>query len=315
VAHAPTGDPGTLSSQRPAPAGPSSDGEQGTQHGTTGPSGLLAARTAVGLVLGQLGAVTALAFYFGWVRTSAYLAYFGLDTSQVEFSTADYVLRSVGAAYWPLMWIGATVVLALTVHPHIRTALAGAGDRSALYLNAAVAVGLAMLGVAAAGLTDLWIFPSAVPVIPLLITAGLTLIAYSWALRSSPPTGGAAGALRAARAVALAGLIAGGLFWSWGSYAHTVGDRAAQRTMAELGNRTEVLIFSARSLGIAGPGVHVDAIGSDGSVYRFRYTGLRLLLRSGDTYFLLPKGWHRGDASVIVLPPSDEMRLEFFAPP
>src|SRR3954452_7482007 len=73
-------------------------------------------RAASALAIGQLGAITALAFYFGWVRTQSYLHYFGLDTSLVDFTTTDYVLRSVSAAYWPLMGLGAAVVVALPIH-------------------------------------------------------------------------------------------------------------------------------------------------------------------------------------------------------
>jgi hypothetical protein len=272
-------------------------------------------RTVVGLVLGQLGAVTALAFYFGWVRTSAYLQYFGLDTSMVDFSTADYVLRSVGAAYWPLMWLGLLVVLALAAHARICAVLARDGTRGDRHLATIAAVGVGLLGVAVAGLFDVWIFPPRIPVIPLLLTAGFALIAYSWALHSIRPAPGEASLVAKAQIVALCGLIAGGLFWAWGSYANTVGERTAQQTADALADRTEVPVFSARRLALSGPGVHVDRIDDEESLYRFRYTGLRLLLRSDDRYFLLPKDWERGQGSVFVLSESDEVRLEFFAPP
>ena len=47
------------------------------------------------------------------------------------------------------------------------------------------------------------------------------------------------------------------------------------------------------------------------SAYRFRYDGLRLLLYSGDKYFLLSYSDQGAIPSVIVLPDSEELRVEF----
>jgi hypothetical protein len=268
-----------------------------------------------GLVFGQLGAITALAYYFGWARSHAYLRYFGLDTSAVDFSTADYVLRSVSAAYWPLMVLGMLVVLALTLHPLIRTALDRAGDWRGRYLAVAATVGVGMIGVAVAGLYNVWVFTRSIPVVPLLLTAGIAVVGYSWTLRPSGPSRRAGDLLRKAQLVALAGLIAGGLFWTCGSYAMSVGETIAREYAEDLPYEAEVLVFSAQRLGLAGPGVQVDPIGGEDSTHRFRYTGLRLLLRSGDRYFLLAKEWRPGGDSVFILSESDEVRLEFIAPP
>jgi len=274
-----------------------------------------ALRQVTGLVLGQLSAVTALAFYFGWARTNAFLQYFGLDASVVNLSTADYVLRSVGAAYWPLMWIGLLVLVALTVHSLIRSALATmSAIRRRSWLLAMVLLGAAMLTVAFAGLFQVWIFPPSVPVIPLLITSGVALITYTAVLYSRADIG-RRGVLQRAQFVALAGLIAGGVFWMWGSYAAEGGTSSAEGTAAHLAYHADVSVFSSQRLALAGPGIKVDAIGDDQTVYRFRYTGLRLLLRSDNRYFLLPMGWRRGRDPVIVLSESHDVRLQFVAPP
>ena len=44
-----------------------------------------------------------LCFYFGYVSTRAYLAYFGVDSDAVGFSTGDYMLKSVSVLYPPLV--------------------------------------------------------------------------------------------------------------------------------------------------------------------------------------------------------------------
>jgi hypothetical protein len=59
-------------------------------------------------MLGAIGAITvlitALFYYFGWVRTRSFLGYFGVDPSVAGYSTADYVLRSINVAFHPFMY-------------------------------------------------------------------------------------------------------------------------------------------------------------------------------------------------------------------
>jgi hypothetical protein len=52
-------------------------------------------------------------------------------------------------------------------------------------------------------------------------------------------------------------------------------------------------------------------INDSDSVYRFRYSGLRLLVHSGDSYFLVPASWPRDHAAVIVLRESESIRFEY----
>jgi hypothetical protein len=268
-----------------------------------------------GLVLGQLSAVAALAFYFGWARTNAFLQYFGLDASVVNFSTTDYVLRSVGPAFWPLMGLGIIVVAALLVGPPVRATIASmAVHRRRAALIVIVLLGVVLLVVAAIGLLQLWIFPRSVPVIPLLIVGGVALITYAAVLHTSFATGSRT-LLHKTQFVALAGLMAGGVFWAWGDYAGHTGTLSAQKTAAELAYRPDVSVFSARALGLSGYGIEFKPLGTAEGAYHFRYTGLRLLLRSDNRYFLLPKGWQRGRDPVFVIIESPDVRLQFVAPP
>lgn len=277
--------------------------------------GLRGLRRFGALLVGQLGVVTALAFYFGWARTSAWLGHFGLDSSVVDFGTTDYVLRSVGAAYWPLMGGGVLVVLALAAHPRLRTWVRGLPRRRRReVLAGAAATAAVLLAVALAGLAQVWVFPPSVPVIPLLITGGTALATYVTVLAGDRGPQ-APGLLTTAQFVAMCVVIAGGVFWAWGSYAAALGSSAARDTAAHLAHRTDVAVFSTQRLGLNGPGVVVDAIGDDDSRYRFRYTGLRLLLRAEERWYLLPRDWQRGQDAVFVLRESDGLRLQFVAPP
>jgi hypothetical protein len=268
-----------------------------------------------GVVIGQLSALTALAFYFGWAHEAEFLGYFGLSTSAVNLSTTDYLLNGVSVAYWPLMLLGVLVVLAQAAHPRIRARVtAWPRPERRLWLGGAVLVGVTLLMVALVGLLQVWIFPRPVPMIPLLITSGVTLITYSAVLASLVQPSGSTLPDKA-QFVALAGLIAGGTFWIWASYASQSGRSDAEGTAAQLVYRTDVTVFSADRLLLAGPGIHVDSVGDEQSKYHFRYTGLRMLVRSDNRYFLLPKNWRRGADAVVVLSESDDVRLQFVAPP
>src|SRR3954453_18968391 len=122
--------------------------------------GTKALRQVVSLVLGQLSFIAALAFYFGRVSTGAWLQYFGLDTSLVDLSPTDYVLRSIGPSYWPIMGLGLLVVVALFVDPIIRARLSVMPTRwrRVVFVGTAV-VCSALTIIALLGLLQVWIFP------------------------------------------------------------------------------------------------------------------------------------------------------------
>ena len=64
---------------------------------------------------------------------------------------------------------------------------------------------------------------------------------------------------------------------------------------------------------LAGTGI-TAAVSVAPARYRHCYTGLRLLLRSGGRFFLLPEHWTPGQAPVLVVAESDSVRVEFRLP-
>lgn len=59
--------------------------------------------TVIGTNTSLVVLITALFYYFGWVRTHSFLDYFGVDPSLVGYSTADYVLRSINVTFQPFI--------------------------------------------------------------------------------------------------------------------------------------------------------------------------------------------------------------------
>ena len=65
-------------------------------------AGLRRLRLAV-TVLGPITIVTALLYYYSYVTTYAQYAYFGVNVELLNYSSADYVLRSPASLFAPLL--------------------------------------------------------------------------------------------------------------------------------------------------------------------------------------------------------------------
>src|SRR5215217_12083 len=56
----------------------------------------------IGRIVAPLTVITALLYYFAWVRTAAFYSHFGIDQRILAYSFEDYLLRSTGVAFRPL---------------------------------------------------------------------------------------------------------------------------------------------------------------------------------------------------------------------
>lgn len=278
-------------------------------------AGQPANRSSIGSLINfasQTAVITAILFYFGWARSRATYAYFGIDTSALNFSVSDYVLRSVDAMLPVLIAVGFLAAMALFGHNYLRPALSrdaafaarlGAIVGAAGWLLAAVGLFLALAIVGTGG---------SAPPGPALMAAGFVIVVYS--LLVSGRYGQRPGTSRLAMVAAALAILA--LFWAVGAYAEWVGVRVARQFQASLPTQPNVTIYSASALALGGPGVRETTL-RPGGTYHFRYTGLRLLVSSDGGYFLLPDRWHPGDGALIVLPVSSmglSIRVEFSAP-
>ena len=256
--------------------------------------------------------LTAVLFYFGWARAKATYGYFGVDISVLDFSASDYVLRSVSAAFPLLVAIGLAGLAAMIVHERLRSRLAGTADRLARAATRAggalVAAGLALaVALTGPGGSD---FPG-----PAVLLIGCALIVYGIAIRIRY---GSRDEFRDEFRflVAMTMMAAVALLWTVTAYAFYVGIQVAQEIRAGLPAAAEVTVYSAADLSISGPGISPSRINVPDAEYRFRYSGLRILISSGGHYFLVPRGWRPGQGAVIVLPAADSgnIRVEFTAP-
>jgi hypothetical protein len=272
----------------------------------------------VGLVVAPVTLLTALLYYFGWIRSNSLWLYFGVDQSALGFSVQDYLLRSIGAIFVPLGGLLIVCLLLIEAHTEIAHWVEMRHHHSLLVLVArsVALVGLILFGIGVSGEARHPIFGIQSLVTPLAFALGAGAIGYgaylarrlrSIRLGSSGSGAAKLGSVRIGLAGAFIILM---LFWALGDWADAAGRGRALQLAQEIPQRPGVVVYSKERLNIEGHGVLVQEVG-DQSAFRYRYTGLKLLIRSGTKYFLVPGDWSPSDAVTIVLPDSDSRLLEF----
>lgn len=297
-------------------AGPAGGTSQGAGEATA-----LRAVQSVGAVVGPTALLTALLFYFGWARANAQASYLGLDVTLFDFSTQDYLLQSVSSVYVPLaeVLLGALLLLwchrfvsgrlerqpGLPLWPWVEGALAAAGAVSFV-------VGVAFYN-------DETPTDTVLLLTPLCLVVGVGLLSYAVLIdrrrRAEPTTPGASapgpGPAVPLSVILVSMLLTAGLVWEVANYADVKGRQLGQFVAEELGSRPGVVVYSEKRLHIEQPGVTETRFDEPDAAYRFRYEGLRLLLRSNSRFFLVPASWSVDGGTTIVLPESESVRLEF----
>jgi hypothetical protein len=261
--------------------------------------------------------VGALVFYFGWTRTRAWWLYFGVDPSVLGFSSQDYVLRSVNALF-PALLVAAIAAAAAAwavrrTDRLVADIASGRAGPNAPRVLARVRPIVGTLGAAFLAIGVLALFWGVLQfqvLSALALGVGAMLLALAARLRSGREAEPARSTWETA---ALWVILILSAFWAMNDFALITGRGAARFTGNNLNLRPAVTIFSTERLGLEGPGVDDGALAA-GERYRFRYTGLRMLLRTGGSYVLAPDGWERG-GTVFVVDDEPSLRFEFSFPP
>ncbi|MFG1623762.1 hypothetical protein [Kribbella sp. NPDC049227] len=288
-------------------------------------------------VVPLFGVLTALAVWFGFQIVSSRVLYFGIDPSVLGFSTADFVLRSVAALLRPMVYLLVGILAVIWLHVGVtwllrrgehggtlrrRRGLQTAGALAIVVGSILVVRGASVYG---GGVTSDYSFGAQCEDAslghwwrPLVLPTGVVLIIYgSWLLRQLaqgasviPP------AWHRLMHVVASALVLVGTFWSFSLYAHAAGALESHGfTCHGFDKLAGVAIYSTKPLDLpAEDGLEALQIGNTASKYRWQYSGLRLLIRSDDRYFLLPKNWRGQGDAVIVLADTTDLRFEFSPP-
>jgi hypothetical protein len=283
--------------------------------------GLRALLETAGLVVAPTTLVTALAYYFGVRRQERLAGYFGIDTSILGFSVQDYVLRSADALFPFLLVLLLVALLAVWFHSGASRWIDAGRRRRELRLGSAVLVGIGslLLAFAVAALFRPLPFRPYFLLPPASLGAGAAMIAYgAWMHRALETPAGEPGDEQSGRR-RLAGVVLAGMlvvlscFWTASVYAQALGQGRAEALAAQLQTRPGVVVYSDRRLHLNPPGVVETRLDGQDARYRYRYTGLRLLVRGESRFILVPASWNHADGVAIVLPDDDSLRLEFLA--
>jgi hypothetical protein len=285
----------------------------------------LKAVQSLGAVVGPTALVTALLFYFGWVRTQSQAQYLGLDFTLFGFSTQDYVLQSTYSVLFPLaeLLIGGLALLWL------HGAVSGLVDRRSdmklwPWAEGLLAFGgVALLVVGLVKNSDRYPTDAVLLLTPLCLTIGVGLTSYAVLVHRRRTAvlarrrGGAAGSrgVPLLSVILVAMLIAVGVVWEVANYAEIKGRELGGFLVSQLAFQPGVVVYSPKRLHIDDPGVTETAFTDPESAYGFRYSGLKLLFRSNGRYFLVPESWSVDGGTAIVLQDSEALRLEFVHPP
>jgi hypothetical protein len=250
---------------------------------------------------------TALLFYFGWVRSEAQAKAFGADASVFAMSTQDYVLRSINVLFFPLILLLLVGLLAHRLDRRLRTAAVlphwlPAASRALRFSWAPFLVLGIVLYAVAGRFGDV--------TLPLWVALAILGPVYGTVLHRLVTSD--RGRFSGTTVALLGALVTVTLFWQTERLARLGGEALAADIQDNLADRLKpVELFSAKDLHIAGPGVRTTTFTDPNTAYGYEYTGLYLLQRSGDKYFLLTNGWDNGQGRLIVLPDSAAIRVEF----
>jgi hypothetical protein len=255
--------------------------------------------------------LTALLYFFGHVGTQVFFAHFRVHYTLLAQGTDEVLARGADGLFVPLAAAaGAVLSISLVLRlvklrlppRHWATFLRGCTPVAGV-------LGFAMLCVVVPVIVNPAPF-RAYPGLPGIgFASGVLLLVFAWHRWTS-----AAGTTRALSVMESAIsflLVSVGLFWAVGDYSGDVGTRRGYEVEARISAMPSVVVYSARSLGLAGDGVRQTACAQPDTAYKYRYDGLKLLLQSGGQYVFLPATWRSTTGTAFVIPKADSLRLEF----
>lgn len=265
-------------------------------------------------VAASAGLLLSLMVYFGWVRTTVVYDIFGIGTGSLALTVQDYALRSVSSTVRPLAVVLLALLLARPLHRAVLAAVRSRRRAGRAVAPVFVAVGAAIAVLGLVGFSGLVVLSVAWPMVPICLGLGPLLIAYGVALRS-PGGGRDASAFAVVQRVALAALVVLTLFWSAAVFARIEGVEEAERIASRPTALPGAVVFSPHRLHVNIRGITETALPAEAQPrYRYRYDGLRLLIRTDGRFFLIPTRWRPG-AHAIILADDPSYRLEFFRGP
>jgi hypothetical protein len=264
-------------------------------------------RSLATIIGSQTAVLVAVLFYYGWASSAEAYRYFGVDMSLLSFSVQDLVLRSVDPAFGQLL-SAALIFLVAGLGHH----WAVAHDEVVRLRALAAGAGAAGLAVGVLGVEFAAVAQRLHSAVPACLLAGTALLVYADHLSDRVPNASSMTLSKPAR-LTLTGLAVLATFWLVALAAQRSGHARAEWFQGNLEHAPSAVLYSTQRQAIPeSRGVHEEQLADARHPYRYqyRYTGLRLLTRSGGSYVLVPVGWARGKGGVITVPSDSQVRLD-----
>ncbi|MDO9301159.1 MAG: hypothetical protein Q7T89_07240 [Anaerolineales bacterium] len=276
----------------------------------------------IGKVVAPSALLAALLYYFGWARTSALYSAFGIDQSLVQFTTQDYLLRSTQIALGSVSVI-LMITLALIWSHYGLNRLKNFNRTWLTRIASLICIASFILVVVSYLLPQSGaIYQSVSVLIPLFWTVGVALLVYGLFTlaqlktvrekdgKETPFLQTFPEWLRNWSIGVIALLLIVGIFSTTSISAKMQGQAHAAAIKANPSILPAVTVYSQKPLMLEGAGITTETISEDPDTFRYRYQGLRFLVRSGGKYFLLPNLWKKDVSFAIILSESDSIRVE-----
>lgn len=278
-------------------------------------------------VVAPATALTALMYYFGLLHAFWFLQTFGVEYTVMNFTTYDFLARSVDGLFVPFAASAAVGLAVLWTYRVFATRVSRRRRRTLLRVGRHIALGVGVLLISGAvvGIVRPDVWYSFVGLPGLALAGGVMSVFIATRLydqgkslpSSSPRATGESYHRQPRRAsafwewAAIFALVNVGLFWAVGDYSAAVGSRRGADVVTALPTWPDVVVYSRRNLNLSDPDVRETDCGDLDSAYRYRYDGLKLILQSGNQYLFLPEHWNSSSSTAMVIPRTDEIRLDF----
>jgi len=305
---------GVLTLDQPRDSGAGS-GEERKRISSTGSLEVLGTVLAPGTLIG------ALLYYFGWIRTNSFYAYFGIDLGGLGLSTTDYFLRSADALWPPFLVLVLLVLLSLLGHLALRRRIDIAKQVTRRWLVVVLPLYLFSSLLLAVGVLQT-LLPQwqGTLIAPLSLTGGFAGLAYArylhrqitYRTRLSRTVVLPAQGADLVVSVLFVVLVILSAFWATTLFADELGrGRAQHLESVHFSTRPDILLYSSHRLHIDARDVVETDLGLSYAPYQFRYEGLKLLIHGDNKMVLIPYSWSTTNAFAIVLPERDDIRVVF----
>lgn len=259
--------------------------------------------------------IAALMIYFGALRANTAYRALGVHSSMLNLSFQDYALHSVSSLAEPLALTLLVILAALPAHALLVRFMTR--HRATTKRAVAVLTALGSAGVLAGllGAADRWKPSTREPVVPMCLGLGVFALGYAASLyaRVNPRPRNSRTGWMIQRAVFVVLLLLL-LLWSLAVLAQTRGMELARTFQRNPLLLPGAVVYAPQRLHLEGAGITETTFPDKEAMYRYRYSGLSLLIHSNGKYLLLPAcWWMTSPIQAITLPADGSLRLDFFS--